>query len=145
MRFMSQHVIDPYTGIWDGVGVPGISCMCFAKPRHTPSVAGSVRLSTGKAWIRPCPCPIQPCSLTAHLETGVLGPKAVADHVENQEEEEIWRTQCWASERLNARDTVSQMRSKAEMSSCKVVGGIVSIFSHSTFILKPDDDNWAWA
>lgn len=40
--------------------------------------------------------------------------------------------------------TVSQMRNKAEMSSSRVVGGIVSILSHSTFILKPNDDSWGW-
>lgn len=96
MRFMSQHVIDPYTGVWDSVGVPEISCMHFAKPRCTPSVAGSVGLSTGKAWIKPCPCPIHPCSLTACLEAGVLGPKGEADHMENQREEEIWLIQ-WNS------------------------------------------------
>lgn len=138
-------VIYPYTGVWDSVGVPEISCLHFAKLRRTASVAGSVRLSTGKAWIKLCPGPIQPCSLTAHLETGVLGPKADADHTENQGEEEIWFAQWnpllsfWETECFW--DRVSQMRSK---SSCKVVGGIVSILSHSTFILTPNDDSWGW-
>lgn len=38
---MSQHVIDPYTGAWDSVEVPGTSCVLFAKPWRIPAVAAS--------------------------------------------------------------------------------------------------------
>jgi len=104
---MGQHIIDPYTGAWGSVEVPVTSCMLFAKKLWCiPSVP--LWLSLGRAriraGIRPWPCPIQPCRLTARLEAGVLRPKAEADHMENQEEEEIvlmqWRSllSFWGTE-----------------------------------------------
>lgn len=40
MRFMSQHVIDPYTGIWSSAEV-SVTCMLFAKSWRIPSVVTS--------------------------------------------------------------------------------------------------------
>lgn len=89
---MNQHVIYPYTGVGDSVGVPEFSCLHFAKLRCTPLVAGPVKVKHREGMDKA----VSMSHSAMQLNCTPRNRSAWAKGMEYQGEEEICLTQ-WNS------------------------------------------------